>query len=186
MPATKTVNKAETKKVTRAASETRYDRQQLRTTKNDLPASTRREVVALLNQRLAGAIDLQAQAKQAHWNVTGPSFISLHELFDQVYTAVGGHVDLLAERIAQLGGTAEGTISIAAERSTLPDYPIGLTRGAQHVAALSDSLSAFGRVMRLGIDEMDELGDANSADLMTQVSRDIDKWLWFVEAHLES
>src|SRR6266536_2839197 len=152
-------------------------------TRNDLPEAARREAVGLLNQRLADCIDLQTQCKQAHWNVKGPSFIALHKLFDEIYDAVGEYVDLIAERIVQLGGVAEGTAAVAAERSTLPDYPLALTSGAEHVAALSDALAAFGRTVRIGIEEMNELEDADSADILTEISRGVDKWLWFVEAH---
>jgi starvation-inducible DNA-binding protein len=152
-------------------------------TKNDLPETTRREAIGLLNQRLAEAIDLQAQCKQAHWNVKGPTFIALHKLFDEIYADVGEYVDLLAERVVQLGGIAEGTVGVVAERSTLTDYPLALATGGEHVAALSDALAQFGRAARLGIGEMDELEDADSADILTEISRGVDKWLWFVEAH---
>lgn len=152
-------------------------------TKNDLPADVRIEVIALLNQRLAEAIDLQTQCKQAHWNVKGPAFIGLHKLFDDVNQDVAGYVDQIAERIVQLGGIAEGTIGVVEGRSTLPDYPLTLSTGAEHVAALSDALAGFGRAVRVGIEEMNELKDADSADLLTEVSSGVDKWLWFVEAH---
>jgi len=155
-------------------------------TKNDLPEDKRVEVIGLLNQRLAEAIDLQTQCKQAHWNVKGPSFIGLHKLFDDVNEDVETYVDLIAERVVQLGGIAEGTIGAAEQRSKLPDYPIGIATGAEHVAALSDALSAFGRAARITIAEMDELEDAGSADMLTGISRGVDKWLWFVEAHQQA
>jgi starvation-inducible DNA-binding protein len=162
---------------------TAIDTRRLYATKNDLPAATRQGVVDLLNQRLAECLDLQSQSKQAHWNVKGPTFIALHELFDDLYGAVADYADLLAERVVQLGGIAEGTVGVVAARSTLVDYPLTLTTGAEHVAALSDALSMFGRAVRMGIDEMTDLGDADSADILTEISRGIDKWLWFVEAH---
>ena len=152
-------------------------------TKNDLPESTRREAIELLNARLADCIDLESQAKQAHWNVKGPSFIALHELFDDIHEAVDGYADLIAERLVQLGGIAEGTVGSAAQRTTLVDYPLVLSKGSEHVAALSDALAMFGRVVRLGIEAMNDLEDADSADVLTEISRGIDKWLWFVEAH---
>ena len=152
-------------------------------TKNDLPEASRREGIGLLNQRLADCIDLQTQCKQAHWNVKGPTFIALHKLFDEINAAVAEYADLVAERIVQLGGVAEGTVGVVAERSALVDYPLGLTTGAEHVAALSDALAAFGRTVRVGIEEMNELEDADSADILTEISRGVDKWLWFVEAH---
>jgi len=155
-------------------------------TKNDLPESTRVEVIPLLNQRLAECIDLQTQSKQAHWNVKGPSFIGLHKLFDEINEAVEGYVDLIAERIVQLGGIAEGTIGAVEGRSTLVDYPLTLSTGAEHVAALSDALSGFARAARVGIEEMQELKDADSADMLTDISRGVDQWLWFVEAHQQA
>ena len=158
----------------------------LYTTKNDLPEAARIEAIALLNQRLADCIDLQAQSKQAHWNVKGPSFIALHKLFDEVNEAAGEYADLLAERVVQLGGVAEGTVGVVTERSTLVDYPLGLTTGAEHVAALSDALGGFGRTVRVGIEEMNELEDSASADILTEISRGVDKWLWFVESHQQA
>jgi starvation-inducible DNA-binding protein len=166
---------------TRARTDTK-----LFTTKNDLPADKRVEVIGLLNQRLAEAIDLQTQCKQAHWNVKGPSFIGLHKLFDDINEDVESYVDLIAERVVQLGGIAEGTIGAVEQHSKLPDYPIGIATGAEHVAALSDALSAFGRAARITIEEMNELEDAGSADMLTDISRGIDKWLWFVEAHQQA
>ena len=155
-------------------------------TKNDLSEATRTEVISLLNQRLAESIDLQTQCKQAHWNVKGPAFIGLHKLFDDINEDVEQYVDQIAERIVQLGGIAEGTVGAVEGRSTLPDYPLALSTGAEHVAALSDALAAFGRTARIGIEEMNELEDAGSADILTGISRGIDKWLWFVEAHQQA
>jgi starvation-inducible DNA-binding protein len=152
-------------------------------TKNDLPQASRLEAIRLLNQRLADCIDLQTQCKQAHWNVKGPTFIALHKLFDEINEEVEEYVDLIAERVVQLGGIAEGTVGIVAERSSLVDYPLVVASSAEHVAALSDALGGFGRTVRLGIEELNELQDAGSADILTEISRGVDKWLWFVEAH---
>ena len=152
-------------------------------TKNDLPEESRAKAITLLNARLADAMDLQSQCKQAHWNVKGPHFIALHKLFDDVYTAAGEYVDLLAERIVQLGGVAEGTVRIAAERSTLTDYPLELRSGDEHVAALSDALATFGHGMRMGVNETEELEDPGTVDILTEILRGTDEWLWFVEAH---
>jgi starvation-inducible DNA-binding protein len=155
-------------------------------TKNDLPERARIEAIELLNQRLADCIDLQTQCKQAHWNVKGPAFIALHKLFDEVNEDVEEYVDLIAERVVQLGGVAEGTARIVGQRSSLIDYPLALSTGEEHVAALSDALAQFGRTARIGIGEMDDLGDADSADILTEISRGLDKWLWFVEAHQQA
>jgi len=152
-------------------------------TENDLPEKRRVKLNALMNQRLASAVDLQTQLKQAHWNVKGPSFIGLHELFDQVDEAVESYVDMIAERIVQLGGIAEGTARVAAARSQLPEYPLNIADGLAHVQAVAKVLGCFGQQARESIPEATELGDADTADLFTEVSRGIDKWLWFVEAH---
>ena len=155
-------------------------------TENDISAANRLELNALLNQRLASAVDLQSQMKQAHWNVKGPSFIALHELFDKVDEAVEAYVDLIAERVVQLGGIAEGTVRVAAARSRLPEYPMAIAEGMAHVEAVARALSTFGQEIRASIDEANELDDADTADLFTEVSRGIDKWLWFVEAHSQA
>ena len=156
---------------------------QLGATRNDLPESDRFEEVGLLNQRLADCIDLQTQCKQAHWNVKGANFIALHKLFDEINEDVEEYIDLLAERIVQLGGVAEGTAGVVASRSTLAAYPLAIASGAEHVAALADALAAVGRTVRHGIDEIADLDDAVGADMLTEIARGIDKWLWFVEAH---
>jgi starvation-inducible DNA-binding protein len=169
--------------VSREASETRFDVPSLYPTRNDLPEPTRAQVVGLLNQRLADAIDLQTQCKQAHWNVKGPAFIALHKLFDEINESVEEYVDLIAERVVQLGGIAEGTVGIVSGRTTLEGYPLTISAGNDHVAALSDALATFARTIRIGIEEMNELEDAGSADVLTEISRGIDQWLWFVEAH---
>lgn len=152
-------------------------------TRNSLPSEARARVVELMNRRLADCVDLQSQCKQAHWNVKGPQFIALHTLFDDVYGAVGEYVDLIAERIVQLGGIAEGTVRVAAERSTLAEYPLVLSSGEDHVAALANALARFGREARQCIEEIEPLDDADTVDLLTEVTRGVDKWLWFVEAH---
>ncbi|MDQ3374769.1 MAG: DNA starvation/stationary phase protection protein Dps, partial [Acidobacteriota bacterium] len=150
-------------------------------TKNDLAKGKREKVVENLNARLADVIDLKTQAKQAHWNVKGHHFIGLHELFDQVATAAEAYTDLIAERITALGGTAMGTARVVAQKSTLSEYPLEIFEGTAHVDALSTAMSDFGKKVRQGIDETDELGDADTADLYTQISRELDKLLWFVE-----
>lgn len=155
-------------------------------TKIDISKETREQVIGLLNARLADSLDLKSQAKQAHWNVKGIHFIALHELFDQVATAVEAFTDLIAERVTTLGGTAEGTVRVAAEKSTLNQYPLEITDGRDHVDALSTALADFGKKVRANIDEADEAGDVDTADLFTEVSRGTDKLLWFVEAHIQS
>ncbi len=155
-------------------------------TENDIPKAERTELIALINQRLADIVDLQMQLKQAHWNVKGPHFIGLHELFDKIAEEVESYVDLTAERIVQLGGIAQGTVREAAAHSRLDEYPREIADGSAHVEAVARALSTFGREARLTIDEADKLGDADTADLFTEVSRGIDKLLWFVEAHTQA
>ena len=152
-------------------------------TKNDLPKPAREKLAALLNARLADAIDLRLQIKHAHWNVKGPSFIALHELFDKVAASIDEYADELAERAVQLGASAEGRIAVVAKAGMLAAYPSSLTRESQHVEAVSKALAAFGKSVRAAIDKADDLGDADSADLFTEVSRGTDKWLWLVESH---
>ena len=155
-------------------------------TKNDIPETTRVKVIELLNARLADCIDLQTQTKQAHWNVKGPTFIALHELFDKINEEVEDYVDDIAERAVQLGGVAEGTARLVAKRSSLAEYPAQAVDGRSHVEAVSSALAAFGAAAWKGIDQANELGDLDTADLCTEVSRGIDEWLWFVEAHLQA
>jgi len=159
------------------------DARSLWPTRNDLPDKVRGGAVDLLNQQLADALDLALQAKQAHWNVKGPSFIALHELFDTVVDELLEHADDLAERAVELGGTAFGTARSAAKASRLSEYPLDIRAGREHVAALSGALATFGASARAGIDAANGLGDADTADLFTEISRGMDKLLWKVEAH---
>ena len=154
-------------------------------TKNTLPRSIRFRSVGLLNRSLASAIDLERQATQAHWNVKGPNFIALHELFDKVAEATEEFSDLLAERVTALGGTAEGRLqAVTVQSAALPVYPGEVFSGREHVDALSTSLAAFGRAVREAIDEAAQFGDADTADVFTEISRETDKQLWLVEPHL--
>jgi starvation-inducible DNA-binding protein len=131
-------------------------------------------------------VDLFTQVKQAHWNVKGPNFIALHELFDNVAETVVEHSDQVAERITALGGRADGTARVVASRSGLSEYPLAVEEGSSHVAAVAGQLAAFGKSARASIDEAANLGDADTADLLTEISRAIDKQLWLVEAHLQA
>lgn len=158
----------------------------LHATKNDLPAASRTKSIALLNQHLADTFDLYSQTKQAHWNVKGPHFIALHELFDKLAGMVEEHIDVMAERAQSLGGTAVGTVRAAAAASTLPEYPIGTDEGFAHVDALIERYAAAAKSTRAAIDKSDAAGDADTADLFTAVSRTLDQALWFLEAHVQA
>ncbi len=154
-------------------------------TRIDLPQAAREKVIALLNQNLADSLDLAAQAKQAHWNVKGVNFIALHELFDKVHEVAEAATDELAERITALGGTASGTVQVVNKHTRLAPYPTDIYHWREHVAKLSDALAAVGKNVRAAIDEADKLGDKGTSDLFTEISRELDKQLWFVEAHIQ-
>lgn len=152
----------------------------------DLSDHVRKEACALLQARLSDALDLEAQAKQAHWNVKGPHFLQLHELFDRLHDEIEQFVDQLAERITALGHVADGRIATTAAATTLYGYPLEATGGEAHLKAISASLGAFGKAVREAIDRAGTTGDADTADLFTQISRECDKQLWFLEAHLQA
>jgi starvation-inducible DNA-binding protein len=152
-------------------------------TANSLPEQIRSRSVTLLNRHLAAAIDLHAQVKQAHWNVRGPTFIAIHELFDKVAGVVEEYSDKIAERAGALGGTVEGTVQTATGRSFLEAYRLGVADAAAHIAAITAALASFGEWARNAIDESASFGDANTSDLFTEVSRGIDYQLWLVESH---
>jgi starvation-inducible DNA-binding protein len=158
----------------------------MHSTRNDLSAKARAKVTTLLNARLAEALDLQMQARQAHWNVKGPQFIALHELFDQLAGELDGHVDEMAERITALGGIAEGTVQAVAGRSKLDAYPLDIAEGRAHLDALAAAYACFAKALRKAIDESAKAGDADTSDLFTGVSRSADKGLWLLEAHLQA
>ena len=155
-------------------------------TKNDIPSAKRSQIIDVLSKLLPDAIDLKAQAKQAHWNVKGDDFIALHELFDKVSGEADEAVDMIAERIVQLGGEADGSVRTAAKRSRLKEYPHLAADGQLHVDALSSAIASFNTNARQGVDETSAAGDAITADMLTEITRGLDKLLWFVEAHLEA
>lgn len=150
----------------------------------DLDDNTRKAMVALLNARLVDAIDLRLVLKQAHWNVKGANFIALHEMFDAMQARVDGFADDIAERSVALGGVVAATSQAVAEASKLEAYPVEITAQGEHLKALAERVAKFGKLTRRAIDEADEAGDKDSADLFTGISRQMDKDLWFLEAHL--
>ena len=149
----------------------------------DLPDNVRSSSIALLNARLADSIDLAAQLKYAHWNVHGPHFISLHQLFDSLHDEVDGHADLMAERVAAFGGTAGGTLQEVITATTLSTYPTDASTEHAHLEALSHALTAFASKARAAIQDTTDAGDLGTADIFTEISRAIDKALWKIEAH---
>jgi starvation-inducible DNA-binding protein len=148
--------------------------------------ATRERMVALLNEHLACTFDLMSQTKQAHWNVKGPHFIGLHEMFDEFAEGLENHVDEIAERATALGGYATGTVRMAASASQLDEYPVDVINDLDHVKALAGRYAALGKMIREAIEVAATAGDADTADLFTEVSRDLDKWLWFLEAHVQA
>jgi starvation-inducible DNA-binding protein len=155
------------------------------TTSVDIPAERRAKVIKILNQHLADSFDLQSQVKQAHWNVKGSDFWQLHKLFDEVAERAAGWVDELAERVTALGGYATGTVRMAAGASTLTEFPTDINDSMAYVRAVADRVAAFTNSAREATDETDKLGDANTADLFTEISRCADTYLYFLEAHLQ-
>jgi len=155
-------------------------------TRNDLPAEVREQMITLLNQHLADTFDLYSQAKQAHWNVKGPEFFQLHELFDKLADGVQEYVDLIAERVTALGGTAAGTVRMSAAASRLDEYPLDVSHGLSSVEALAGAYASLAETSREAIETAERSDDADTADLFTEVSRGLDKSLWFLEAHLQS
>lgn len=167
------------------SKKTEQTKSELYKTRNDLSPKTRVQLINCLNETLADIVDLRSQVKHAHWNVKGMQFYSLHLLFDEISKELDDYADEIAERLVALGGTAMGTIRMAAAMTTLPDYPFEIVKGEDHVHALIDRMAPVAQSLRTGIDRCTELGDADTADLYTQVSRDVDKRLWFLEAHFQ-
>ncbi|WP_286828836.1 MULTISPECIES: DNA starvation/stationary phase protection protein Dps [Kordiimonas] len=152
-------------------------------TRNLLSEGIRIQSIELLNQYLAASIDLHGQMRQAHWNVRGPGFVELHRLFDQIAREVDGFANRMAERAGSIGGTAEGTVQAAVKKSFLPQYPLGIADSQKHVAAVSDVLSIYCQAAHEASDRAAAFGDINTADLLTEISRNIDHQLWQVESN---
>lgn len=154
-------------------------------TRNDLMREVRAEMISLLNQQLADTFDLYSQIKQAHWNVKGPQFIALHGLFDRLADGLLAYVDQIAERATSLGGQALGTVRMSAVRSHLPESQFDITDSLAIVEALADRYATLAASTRQGIENAENHGDVDSADLLTEVSRGLDKALWFLESHVQ-
>lgn len=156
------------------------------TTHNDLKAATRKKVIGLLNQQLADTLVLYSHAKQAHWNVKGPQFFALHQLFDALAEVLEKYIDMIAERVTALGGTALGTVSLAANATNLPEYPPDVIDGMQHVEVLTEHFANYAASTRAAIDNTEEWGDMATNDLFIEIAREVDKGLWFLEAHIQT
>ncbi|TNC71813.1 DNA starvation/stationary phase protection protein Dps [Rubellimicrobium roseum] len=149
-----------------------------------LDAQTRTRMADLLNANLADAIALTLSVKEAHWNLKGPGFIGVHELLDKVADRLRESADLMAERAVILGGLARGTVEAAARASRVEPYPTDIVAIEQHLEALRDRFVAVGANLREAIDEAGEAGDEDTADILTEVSRQVDKDAWFIGANL--
>ena len=134
---------------------------------------------------MADGIDMSLITKQAHWNLKGPQFIGVHLMLDTFREQQDEYVDTMAERIIQLGGTVFGTVQQVDKRSKLEAYPVDIYQVSDHIHALIDRYAAVANAIRANIDEVDEAGDPDTADILTEVSRGIDKQLWFLEAHTQ-
>ena len=154
-------------------------------TRNDTSDNAKKVSVETLQARLADGITLALDIKQAHWNLKGPQFIGIHEMLDGFRDRMDDFTDKMAERFTQLGGTARGTVQSCSSETKLAPYPLDYYAIADHLAALIDRYATFGNAVRENIDETDEAGDPDTADLFTEVSRGVDKDLWFLEAHVQ-
>lgn len=154
-------------------------------TRNDLPSNTKSTVISLLNENLAATLDLSLATKQAHWNLKGPQFIAIHEMLDGFRAALDEHTDTIAERIVQLGGTALGTVQVVAEDTKLKPYPTDIYTTQDHLEALIERYGDVANLVRQSVKDSSDAGDENSADILTSASRDLDKSLWFLEAHIQ-
>jgi starvation-inducible DNA-binding protein len=156
------------------------------TTHIDLKLDTRKKVIGLLNQHLADTLVLYSHSKQAHWNVKGPQFYALHLLFDELAGTLEKFIDMIAERVTALGGTALGTVALAANATTVPEYPLDVVDGMQHVEVLTEHFANYAASTRAGMENTEEWGDMATNDLFNEIAREIDKGLWFLEAHIQT
>jgi starvation-inducible DNA-binding protein len=152
----------------------------------DIPAQQREQLITLLNQQLADTFDLMSQTKQAHWNVKGPNFYQLHELFDEQAALLIPYIDAIAERATALGGLATGTVRMASASSRLPELPLEITNDMELVSCMVERYANLAASTREAVEAAEELGDAAAADIFTDITRDLDKQLWFLEAHLQA
>jgi starvation-inducible DNA-binding protein len=152
-------------------------------TRIDLDVNTRQEMVLTLNQQLADTFDMLSLVKQAHWNIKGPNFIALHKLLDEIADGLMEYVDMLAERVTALGGLAMGTVRMSAQATRLQPYPPELVEDMATLAFLADQMAQLANSTRAAAESAETLNDMSTNDLFIEISRDLDKWLWFLDAH---
>jgi starvation-inducible DNA-binding protein len=168
-----------------AKTKSKKSKEMLFHTDIDIPADSRRELIDLCNQQMADNFDLYTQTKQAHWNVKGIHFYQLHKLFDDLAAVIEPFTDTLAERVTALGGLATGTARMAAEASTLPEYPLDATEGEEHLRLVSERWAAYAASTRAASRRAAELDDPTTEDLFLEISGVVDKGLYFLESHLQ-
>lgn len=171
--------------MTAAAKSTTKTKTSLHQTRNDTKSNAVKVSLDTLQERLADGIDLALDIKQAHWNLKGPQFIAIHEMLDGFRDEMDDLNDKVAERITQLGGTARGTVQTVGSETSLPAYPMDIYDIGDHLAALIDRFATYANAIRRNIDDTDEAGDVGTADIFTEISRAVDKQLWFLEAHVQ-
>lgn len=151
-----------------------------------LPEDVKEKVVGIMNTTLAGSLDMYSQAKYAHWNVKGVNFYQLHLVFDDVAKTIFKQIDAIAERITQLGGTANGTVRMSAGTSPIPPYNVEALSGPDHLEALANSLGVYCKELREASDKIDDAGDGPTSDFYNQLIVDAEEELYFLESHLEA
>ena len=142
------------------------------------------KVIGVLNPVLAGMLHITLGAKYAHWNVKGRHFISLHELFDKVFESLLDGTDMIAERIIQLGSVAQSSPSWILKNTFLKDLNHETSSSEEYITFIVDSLKTLATRIKEGITHINEL-DVATADLLTEVLRNLDVYIWKVGAHLE-
>ena len=156
----------------------------LHTARIDIPPEIRAYLITLLNSTLSCSVDLRSHIKQAMWTVKGADVLQLQALFATMATELEAYADLVAERIAVLGGVARGTARTAATQSTLLEYPSDLIEGSAHVLALAERFASYSTALRTSMKHATDVEDVGSAALYTDITRGVEKRLGLLEAHL--
>ncbi len=157
----------------------------LHKTKISIPEKKRIELIKMLNKSLASTSDLSIQMKHAHWNIKGKEFIALHKLFDEIAEEVENQVDVIAERVTSLGGTALGTVQEIVKNTNLRTFPIDIFDLEKIITHLSHNFAILGELARDHMDASEKLDDMATNDVYIDLARMLDKNLWFLEAHLQ-